>query len=211
MSTKWTIPAGEWSGETAFIIGGGTSVAYQRTARLNGRKVIVINSSYETFFLADYLFFGDKRWHDDHKAKPQFNAFGGKRVTVSGPAEGPNLFKLDRITPDPKKPNTGFCATGRGLASQATSMQGAINLAAMLGATRIILLGLDGTRGPSGLTHHHYPHRWNNKPGDQTWIKQEDQLRLIVPHLHARGIEVFNVSPITKFQCFPVADLETFI
>lgn len=207
----WKIPE-PWIGETVFIVGGGTSVSYQRPDRLEGRKVIAINSSYETVPFAQYLFFGDNRWHLEHNSRPAFKAFVARAdgvVTVSGPACAPYLKKLDRITPD--KPALGLTKTRRGLSSQRTSFHGAINLAAMLGAKTIVLLGLDGTRGANGLTHHHTPHIWNNKPGDITWDMQVEQLKHVAPPLAEMGVEVFNTNPASRFKIFPFADLERFL
>lgn len=207
----WKIPE-EWPGEVVFIVGGGTSVAYQRVERLKGRKVIAINSSYEAVPFAQYLFFGDNRWHEDHRSRPafgQFRANGGKVVTVSAPAGGGYLLKLNRVTPD--RPDRGLTTTRTALSSQRTSFHGAINLAVMLGAKVIVLLGLDGTRGKSGLSHHHKPHKWATRPGDVTWIKQREQLQHIVAPLKARGIQVYNTSPISTVDYWPHCSLERFL
>jgi hypothetical protein len=208
---NWRIPQ-EWKGETVFVIGGGPSVAYQRPARLEGRKVIVINSSYEVAPFAQYLFFGDNRWHEEHRNRPAFKAFlarGGNVVTVSGPSGAPYLLKLLRVVPTSDA--NGLTTTCRGLSSQKTSFQGGINLAAMLGAKRIVLLGLDGRRSESGLSHHHSPHKWPTKPGDVTWVRQRTQLQYIVKPLRDRGIDVFNTCPYSTFKFWPYAPLEGFL
>lgn len=208
---NWRIPE-EWKGETVFVVGGGPSVAHQRPDRLEGRKVIVINSSYETCPFADILFFGDNRWHNEHRVRPRFKDFvaaGHRVVTVSHPADGPYLLKLQRITPTSDK--NGLTTTRIGLSSQKTSFQGAINLAAMLGAKRIVLLGLDGKRNESGMTHHHTPHRWPTRDGNVTWDRQKEQLQFIVAPLAARGIETFNTNPDSNFTFFPFEPLEKFL
>lgn len=207
---NWRIPE-VWPGETVFVVGGGPSVAFQRPHRLKGRKVIVINSSYETCPFADYLFFGDNRWHVEHKDRPEFKAFVARAnvVTVSHPSGAPYLKKLRRIVPD--SPANGLTTTRRGLSSQKTSFQGAINLAAMLGAQRIVLLGLDGRRSFQGVSHHHTPHKWPTKPGDVTWLRQRNQLSFIVQPLKDRGIRVFNTCAYSTFPFWPYAPLESFL
>lgn len=208
---NWRIPR-EWQGETVFIIGGGPSVAFQRPQRLEGRKVIVVNSSYEVAPFAQYLFFGDNRWHEEHRNREAFKAFrarGGKVVTVSDPASGGYLLKLRRIVPT--SPANGLTFTGLALSSQRTSFQGAINLAVMLGAGRIVLLGLDGRRAESGVSHHHTPHKWPTKPGNITWEKQKSQLQFAVKPLLERSIDVFNTCRYSAFPYWPYAPLEGFL
>lgn len=212
MSTvNWRIPE-DWKGETVFVVGGGPSVAYQRPARLEGRKVIVINSSYETCPFAQYLFFGDRRWHEHHKKLDGYRAFlrrGGKVVTVSDPAAGGELLKLTRIVPTSHK--NGITTTRTGLSAQKTSFQGGINLAAMLGAKRIVLLGLDGKRSASGMSHHHTPHIWPTKPGNKTWEGQRGQLGFAVRPLREMGIEVYNTCPDSGFDFWPYSPLVRFL
>lgn len=208
---NWRIPE-DWKGEQCFVVGGGPSVAYQRAERLQGHKVIAINSSYEAIPFADYLFFGDHRWHEDHKSRPGFQALlktGARVVTVSHPAGGAHLLKLERITPTSEE--NGLTTTRVGLSSQKTSFQGAINLAAMLGAKRIVLLGLDGKRSATGLTHHHTPHKWKTKDGNITWELQKSQLQLIVNPLKKLGVEVFNTNPDSTFPYWPHVPLESFL
>lgn len=206
MAVQWTIPE-DWPGETVFIVAGGTSVSYQGAHRLQGKRVIAVNSSYETVPFADILFFGDNRWYLEHYGRPAFKEFKGRKVTVSQPASGgPELFKLNRVTPPP-----GLCIDRRGLASQRTSLQGAMNLAVMLGAKRLILLGADAGRAKDNRSHHHKPHKWRNKPGDVTWDHQMQQLQLIVAPLAEMGIEVVNTSPVSRLPYWPIIPLERFL
>lgn len=208
---SWTIPK-RWAGQTAFIVGGGPSVAAQRPERLRGRNVIVINSSYEIAPFAQYLFFGDNRWHEEHRNRPDFVALrqsGCEIVTVSEPANGFYLRKLERITPTGN--HNGLTLDGKGLSSQRTSFQGAINLAVMLGAKRLVLLGLDGKRADDGKSHHHTPHRWPLKPGDVVWQAQKTQLCFAVAPLKSLGVETFNACPDSAFDFWPFRPLDAFL
>lgn len=211
MSSNWTIPK-RWPGETVFVIGGGPSVALQRPDRLRGLNVIAINSSYEVAPFAQYGFFGDNRWHEEHKARPDFIAFrdSAEIVTVSEPSEGVYLRKLERITPTSNA--NGISVNRKSLSSQWTSFQGAINLAAMLGAGRIVLLGMDGKRSAAGVSHHHKPHKWPVKgAANETWDRQKTQLCFAVAPLKAMGIETFNTNPDSAFDYWPYRPLEDFL
>lgn len=207
MDSYWTVTP-EWKGETVFIIGGGTSVCRQNVSRLEGRKVIAVNSSYEVAPFAQFLFFGDNRWWEEHRQRPALVAFKGRLVTVSGAATGDRLLKLKRVRPD-KGP--GLSTKPDTLSSQKTSLQGAMNLAFLLGASRMVLLGADMRRADDGRSHHHSPHKWRNKPGNGTWDIQLQDLALIVEPLRKHGVEVFNTSPISRLPFWPKAPLESFV
>ncbi len=195
----------EWKGETAFIIGGGTSVGRQNVHRLQGRKVIAVNSSYQAAPFAQILFFNDNRWWQQHA--PTLEAeWNGKLVTVSQAAKGARLIKLDRATPE-----EGLSLNPGAVCSLRTSLQGAMNLAFHLGVTRIVLLGADMCRAEDGRTHHHKPHLWRNKPGNETWDTQMQQLVHIVEPLKKHGVEVLNASPISRIPWWPKIDYAAFV
>ena len=59
--TLWSVPRA-WPGETAYIVAGGPSVAWQDLGLLRGRRVIAVNSSWEAVPWAAILLFADLRW-----------------------------------------------------------------------------------------------------------------------------------------------------
>jgi hypothetical protein len=199
--TWWRV-APEWAGETAFIVAGGTSVHDQDLSLLRGRRVIVVNSSYEAVPFADILFFGDFSWWEAHRRRDALLGFAGRIVTVSLRAAGRRLLRLRRQVPPP-----GLSCDPRSVVSERTSLQGAINLAVHLGVKRIVLLGADMRRADDGRSHHHSPHPRPNKPGNRTWDIQMAQLQLVVEPLRALGIEVINTSPISRIDWWPRAEL----
>jgi hypothetical protein len=195
-----------WTGQTAFIVGGGTSVATQNLDVLRGRRVIVVNSSYERVPFADYLFFGDIKWFHHHWRKPEFLAFAGNIVTVHATLTGDSrVLHMKRVQPR----ECGLSDARDSLASQRTSLQGAINLAVHEGAARLVLLGADMQRAPDGTSHHHTPHPWRNQPGNVTWDQQMRELESAVPLLKARGVEVINASPYSRLPWWPMQPLES--
>lgn len=199
---QWTVPK-EWQGETAYIVGGGTSVKQQNLELLRGRRVIAVNSSYLAVPWADFLFFGDARWYNDQRRKPQLEKFAGRIVTCSAAVRGPRLLGLTRVNPPP-----GYADLPTHVVSQRTSTQGAMNLAGHLGAIRLVLLGVDMGRAEDGSSHHHEPHPWKHTPGNGCWDQQMEHLRLIAEPLRSRGIEVVSVSPISRIDWWPKQTLE---
>lgn len=195
-----------WQGETVFVIAGGPSVAELDLETIRGRKVIAVNSSYERAPFAQFIFFGDGRWHEDHK--DNLESFAGRLVTVSNMPTDPRILKLKRFKPSG---GLGFAESNDTLASQRTSLQGAMNLAAHLGAKRIVLLGADMARAANGRSHHHKPHRWTNRPGNVTWDEQLPHLKWIVTPLARRGIEVVNCSLVSRITWWPKMSLSEFL
>lgn len=194
----WTCPP-EWSGETVFIVAGGPSVARQDTDRLKGRKVIVINSSYQRVPFADILFFGDSRWYYDHK--PMLAKFAGRKVAVSVSVTEKPYLLMRKIAPPP-----GLSDNRSTVVMRRTSLHGAINLAVHLGSKRIVVLGADMQAAKDGRTHHHKPHGYTVKPG--CWDEQIDELRLINKPAGRLGVQIINASPSSRIGFWPQHSFE---
>lgn len=196
-----------WKGETVFVVASGPSIASVDFDRLRGRKIICTNSSYERVPFCDFIFFGDGRWWEAHKAA--LVGFKGHIVTVSGVAKSKRLLRLKRIKPT--SPATGFAAARDSLASQRTSTQGSLNLAAHLGAAKIGLIGADMKRADDGRSHGHTPHKWPSRPGNVTWDEQLRVLKWIERPLQVRGVKVFNLSPESRIPWWPKMTLDEFL
>lgn len=204
MRRFWTVTP-DWKNEIAFIVAGGPSVLNENLETLRGRRVIVVNSSYERVPFADYLFFADTRWFEAHKKRPAFRDFAGKLVTPNLKVVDPygrDILRLVRRVPNTNPQHgplgPGLAVQPNAVVSNRTSLQGAMNLAFHLGSPIQVLIGADMGRAADGRTHHHLPHKWRNKPGNQTWDIQMTQLALIVKPLRERGIKVINTSPVSR-------------
>lgn len=202
----WTVePA--WRGETAFVIGGGPSVAGEDLSVLEGGRVVVINSSYTVAPFADYLVFVDVRWYGAHAAA--LASFRGQIVTTSMAAKvapgGHPLLRLQKVAPN-KEPK-GLCEVRNCVVYQRTGLQPALNMLAHLEVARIILIGFDMQRSPKGKTHHHQPHPWANRAGNKSWDLQMEQINFMVEPLRRRGIEVINTSMASRLPWWPKVPL----
>lgn len=204
------IPEPKWKGETAFIIGGGPSVIKQDLNLIRGRHVIAINTSYKVASWADYLIFSDDPWWRFNQPKISFS---GHIVSVSAVSKGEKIWRrLERRKPPGMSDKPGTVTVNW------TTMTAAIDLAAQLGATRIVTLGLDGkaiqtgkdTKGrPILLTHHHEPHKSSNCV--RNFANQRNDLKSFVQPLKDRGIEVLNASPGSAIDLWPIINLQTVI
>lgn len=196
----------DWARQAAFIVCGGPSVREQNLELLRGRRVIVINRSFETIPWADILFFADAnpwKWYRDG-----IMGFRGRVVTVferKPSNKYPDRFEQYRKTRPPALSRDPACIT-----MQRTSVTGSIHAALHLGARPIVTLGLDlkaaiGKAG-SKITHHHAPHPKPFVPG--CWEKHRKELHSILPSLKAWGAEVWNASPGSACDAFPIMSLE---
>lgn len=200
MSEWWSVPRA-WEGQTAFIVGGGPSVRDQNIDLLRGRKVIAINSSYETIPFADYLIYHDPVWWKEHKEKLQ--AYKGRIVNPNTvhPRCSMRVFLRKEKPP-------GLSTSTEAVKMSRTTFTAAINLAVHLTGAggRIVLLGADG-QSKDGRSHHHRPHSWW-KPNPKRWDIHRDELMTLVEPLQKLSIDVVNASPGSAWSMWPVMTLE---
>ena len=191
------MPDREWEGQTAFVIGGGTSLRGFDASVLRGKNIIAVNESGLTLTpWADVLFFADRqrhRWNADRMLLHE----GRFKVTRSaGAARAPEGVKLVQFRcnePFSTRPwqVSGWCGGGSSL-----------NLAAHFGASRIVLLGFD----MAGLDFHDMHH--NHGPESRYAEKFIPAIEVMAPGLKARGIEVLNATPGSRLTCFKRVELQ---
>lgn len=195
---EWSVPR-EWEGETAFIIGGGPSVATQDLDLIRDRRVIVINRSFETYPDADVLTFYDPNFYRHFREK--IRQFRGRIVTCNAALKGDRILHLKRKQP-PGLADDPRCAT-----IKRTSFTLAINIAVHFGAIRIVLLGADGRVGANGKNHHHGSYPWWTVQSDR-FEKHRAELSSLVEPLRSKGISVINASPGSAWNMWPVMSLK---
>lgn len=194
---NWSVPEAEWAGETAFVLGGGPSLAQAPVERLDGRRVIAVNDVGLTRATwADVLFFADRRWLD-WNASELHRHTGRWKVTRRAPHvetgcdvkwlyHAPAL-KLSR---DPDRVS-GYCGGAM-----------AINIAFLLGARRIVLMGFDQRPG-SWHDRHKLP------AVDHNYEKRfRPALERMAVELAAEGVECINATPGSALTCFPIVEPE---
>lgn len=188
-----------WPGETCFIVAGGPSLTGFDFARLEGRKVIAINSSVFSCPSAPILFFGDARWWW-WNAEKICSGFKGHIFTCSE-IDHPRVHNLVKRKPPP------FVAEDRGQVSMNhTSLTAAINLAVHFGCQRLVLLGADMQAGADGRAHHHEEHPVAVMPG--CWDVQMKDLRSVAASLSDLGVEVINTSMESRIDWWPKKPIE---
>lgn len=190
---RWSVP-NAWQGGKCFIVCGGPSVADHDLSKLNGHRVIVINSSFQALPNADYLIFADRRWWEKWRKEIERD-FNGLVVALTPMGRGDHYVLLER------KRMSGLYPNPTGVAMWHTTTTAAINLAChLLGwQGEIGFLGLDGG-DRDGKSWHHEPHIWAQNP--KRYEHHREALELVAKALPA-GVRAYNCNPNAAHQMFP--------
>ena len=163
--------------------------------------MIAVNCSFRVVpFAAAYLFFGDTRFWYTYGEEIKAN-FPGTIVTAALENQSERINDQAVKTLIMIRP-PGLAWLPDRIAMQWTSLSGAINLALHLGGSPLVLFGADGGIGTAGKTHHHADHPWPQRPGH--WQTQYDELSGVARTLSTRGVDVFNASPGSRLDFWPV-------
>lgn len=193
----WSVPP-EWRGETAFVICGGESVKTFDLSRLQGERVVVVNSSYAAYPDADFLLFTDRRWWSLHRHEVR-RVFRGRIVTVVPPVS--RLYSGVLMLRRRRGPGLG--SSPQELSWWQTTLTSANDLLRWLGVARICYVGLDGRGG-----WHHEPHPVIWGRNSKKFELHATALRAQVEPLRAAGIEVLNLNPNSAHKMFPFASID---
>jgi hypothetical protein len=197
-----TVPRA-WPGATVVCIAAGPSLTAADVDLCRGRsRVIAVNKSVILAPWADAFFAADGRmwaWEAD-----RLERFAGLKfsleLTAPSKAAGCVLLRnrgIWGLSTDP-----GAICNGR------NSGYGAINLAVLLGAVRILLLGYDCGPGPDGQTHWHGDHPHGAGPTDLIFRSWRAAYKTLPEPLAAAGVTVLNASRQTTIEAFPRVALE---
>lgn len=205
--TRFSAVDRAWEGKTVVILGGGPSLVMgdglERIRSSHDREgraiaVLAVNDAYKVAPHAGVLYAADGRWWNWHAKDEDLAAFAGQRVTVDGSAgegnPGPDGYVLrsDSLIVYSRDPER--------LASGGNGGYQAINLAALAGAARIVLLGYD-MKHKAGRQNWHKGHPIKSP---DRWVRQWiPRFRELAAELKADGVEIFNASEETALDAFP--------
>lgn len=178
-----------WPGATVALLGGGPSLTLQQIDHVRGRcRIIAINRAYRLVPDGDWLHAADKSWWEEH---PDALAFQGIKTTCEAGVDPRVVFirpsGIWGFEDDPSRVKTGLCS-----GYQATQF------AVRSGAKRVLLLGYDGHGG-----NWHEGYSRPTVPYERCAV----EYRKLTPHLAERGVEMFNCSPGSIYDAFPIVDL----
>jgi hypothetical protein len=198
---------GAWAGHRCFIIGGGPSLRGFDFAQLKGEKIIVINRAFEVCPFADIMFSMDNRFYNWlirgqlPGSLEKFMAFKGLKIwlEVSNNSYHHGIYYVVGL------PTDGFPHSLKaGIYHGNHSGYGALQLALVLGADPIYLLGYD-MKHQGKATHFHsgYPSR----QGAHTLLSFKSGLERLAPMIRKAGRKVINLNPDSALKCFEFGNL----
>lgn len=199
-----------WVGQVAVCIASGTSLTdhdityVYNMRRQNKCKVLVVNNNYLKAPWADHLHFCDKQFWLWHESVPAFKThLIPVMTTLSNELTGEMIERGVKVlrmgAPGGLSTYSDTVSTGGNSGYQA------VNIAALYGAKRIILLGYDCKPGKDKV------HWFGNHPAPTDPVVFKDFLRhweTLPPVLEEQGIEIINCSRDTAIDCLPRGILE---
>lgn len=199
--SQWS-PIKQWVGADVAIVGGGPSLRGFDWRALHPFKVIGCNAAFLLTAAACHVgFFADRPWFDAYQER--IEAFAGPVVTncEEGFTNHPWVHYMERR-------DIGLHTEALGFGGN--SGCSAINLALVMGAKRVLLLGFDCKLGAQQEMNWHDMRMEPAQPG--VFPKFQEGFHAIARDLPRvfPGCEVINCTPDSALTCFPVGKLEDF-
>lgn len=183
-------PTRIWADQTVFIVGGGPSLRRFDFSRLRNRHVLAVNAAGYDVPWAKVLFFRDPEWYRDNETLVL--NWAGLVVSVSREAKRVN-------------PRVLRVAVGGRLRRARTSGHMAVDLAGMMGASRIILLGFDHNRDGG---NYHGRHRGPGLEYTGGLLEQWDAYKKTAKR---EGIVILNATRRSRITAFPFCDIDEWL
>jgi hypothetical protein len=193
--------------ESIIVCASGPSFSEAQAARIARARpawrVIVVNDNWRRVPTADLLYACDQRYWDHYIATIRACGFAGELWTQAAPAARKYGLRCVEHVRRAGLTRTGFTVHGGG-----NSGYQAINLAYLLGADRIALVGFDMRAGPGG--QHWFGEHPTEKLARKLPFKDwRARFAPLASDLRVAGVDVVNCSPGSALTCFPEADLDT--
>lgn len=198
------LPDGSWKGRRCFIIGGGPSLTGFDFERLRGEKVIAINKAFASCMFADVLYFMDFIHFytniEDGRFGPEYlekwKTFPG--IKVHADSRGRDLPDVYWINLSSYQYGVST-SQKRGLYRGSNCGYGALNLAVLMNANPIYLLGYD-MKHNGKITHFH--EGYSRTAEDKALREFIGEFGAIRNDLRARRINVVNLNPRSALKWF---------
>lgn len=169
---------------------------------MRGRRIIAVNDAHRLLPFADILYACDAAWWNMHKGVREF---GGERWSSHGLCRKSN-DKSDAardhglLLVAGRDSHEGFSLDPDCIHYGSNSGFQAVNMAILLGATRIILVGFD-MRGTHFFGKH--PKGLRNATSFVNFIRAFERAAKYLP----KHITILNATPGSALRCFPMVDL----
>lgn len=204
MKPLWTAPR-IWDGQRAFVMAGGASLAKQRYQDIHGNLIVVKHCALLRPD-AEVMLFAGKSWHRERDGIQSLAAFKGRYCISRGWSSDhpPHVLAMGRVKGDPVTMAARLSDDPQRLGGWDTGAS-AINLAYLLGATEIVLLGFD-MNGGHWFKGHPAPF-----PRNSEFQRHMAGIAAMAGELSAKGVKVWNCSPKSALTCFEKRSLDAFL
>jgi hypothetical protein len=194
-------PLLDWRDHTCVICASGPSLSPDQVGLIDDSdaKVIVTNTTFKLLPTADVLYACDFLWWKVYHAEAAKTMDRRKFWTQDTAAA--ERYQINWVR------GTAREGLGQGTINVGGNAgTGAINLAVLFGARRILLVGFDMKPGPQGEKHWHADHP---APLVQVQLFEEwmHKMKPLARDLTKAGIEVINCTPESALTLFPMGDL----
>ena len=183
----------KWQGESCYIIGGGPSLAGYDYTPIMGENVIGCNDAYRLGSWVDYCLFVDWKWHDHHVRKGTLREYEGTAITAYGDAEACDA-RFEDFVHVLRRINRGWSSEPTAMAYNSSCGAMAVNLAHLLGATTVYLLGYDGKRDEETGENNWHPNALDDVT-DEVHARHAEGHRVAAVHARKSGMQVWNLNP----------------
>lgn len=197
----------DWAGQPVAVVAGGPSFA-ALDARLigmartrKGLRVIAVSDAVYPCWYADILYSCDAKWWKHHL--PHLEDYPGRLIKLDVPGEKP----LEGVEIIGDGGQTGFDRRPNFIRNGRSSTYQALHIAAHLGASNIIMVGLDMDGGPHWFGEH--PPEVHRACGIRGTMIQN--FVSIAAELKKREIRVVNASFTSKVHAFDHMSLSNWI
>jgi hypothetical protein len=197
-----------WPGETAVIIGGGSSLTPENVAFCRGKaKVIAVKGAFLLAPWADVLYAGDAKWWRGYRGAQEFT---GLKYTIEQDPKEEQLGDWPGVQVLRNTGTDGLELAPTGLRTGYNSGFQAIGLAVHFGVSRVILLGFDMWCGPQGHQNWFdtFPHLVKSHHVQSPYPLFIQAFTSLVEPLKNARVEVVNATRWTMLTAFPYLDLE---
>ena len=187
--------------DEVFLIGGGPSLRGFDFEKLRGRTTLAINDAVLHIPWATALFSLDVNWARNRATVIQ--EFSGEKY-LALPEDGPEIPGVVYLQ---RSRSPGLSTDPSRVCMGGNSGYGALNVAYLKGAKRIVLLGYD-FRTIRGEKHWHAGYFWDRSSSMQyfaDWARNFDDAAV---QLRKAGVEVLNASLESLISAFPKIRLD---
>jgi len=197
-----------WLGETAVILGGGSSLTPEDVNFCRGKaRVLAIKEAYLLAPWADCLYAGDAKWWRGYQGAKDF---AGLKYTIEQDPDQEQIGDWPDVQVLRNTGTDGLELDPTGLRTGYNSGYQAIGLARHFGVSRIVLLGFDCWRGPDGHQNwfEKFPHLVRSHHEASPYPIFLQAFASLPEPLKQSGVTVVNATRWTMLQTFPYLDLE---